>query len=81
MYPPENDDDVNAARVQKNSISGTIWSMSFISQDPNQSKGHNPILAVVINRYDDHVYFGIKRYHVLKSLLMIEAISHAILCS
>nr|XP_011467138.1 PREDICTED: pre-mRNA-splicing factor prp12 [Fragaria vesca subsp. vesca] len=50
VYPPENDDDVNAARVQKNSISGTIWSMSFISQDPNQSKGHNPILAVVINR-------------------------------
>ncbi|XP_062002924.1 uncharacterized protein LOC133720570 isoform X1 [Rosa rugosa] len=50
VYPPENEVNVNAARVQKNSISGTIWSMSFISQDPNQSKGHNPILAVVINR-------------------------------
>ncbi|XP_024186910.1 splicing factor 3B subunit 3 isoform X1 [Rosa chinensis] len=50
VYPPENEVNVNAARVQKNSISGTIWSMSFISQDPNQSKGHNPILAVVMNR-------------------------------
>ncbi|KAL6140733.1 hypothetical protein ACLB2K_059029 [Fragaria x ananassa] len=48
VYLPESEDDVNAAGVQKNSISGTIWSMRFISQDPN--KGHNPIIAVVINR-------------------------------
>ncbi|KAK9921586.1 hypothetical protein M0R45_030090 [Rubus argutus] len=50
VYPPENEVDASAARIQKNSISGTIWSMSFISQDHSQSKGHNPVLAVVINR-------------------------------
>lgn len=58
VYPPENEVDASAARIQKNSISGTIWSMSFISQDHSQSKGHNPVLAVVINRYDGRVFLN-----------------------
>jgi len=34
-------------------ISGTIWSMCFISKNSNQSsKEQNPVLAVVVNRYD-----------------------------
>ncbi|PQQ21314.1 splicing factor 3B subunit 3 [Prunus yedoensis var. nudiflora] len=51
VFPPEKEADASAARVQKNSICGTIWSMSFISKDPSQSsKGHNPVLAVLLNR-------------------------------
>ncbi|BFG38353.1 hypothetical protein CerSpe_246270 [Prunus speciosa] len=51
VFPPEKEGDASAARVQKNSICGTIWSMSFISKDPSQSsKGHNPVLAVLLNR-------------------------------
>ncbi|XP_015898900.3 uncharacterized protein LOC107432303 isoform X1 [Ziziphus jujuba] len=52
MYPSENEADVITARsVHKNSISGTIWSMCFISKDPNQpSKGHDPVLAILLNR-------------------------------
>lgn len=53
LFPPENEVDGSAARVQKNSIHGTIWSMSFISKDPSQSsKGHSPVLAIILNRYD-----------------------------
>ncbi|XP_008241148.1 PREDICTED: splicing factor 3B subunit 3 [Prunus mume] len=51
VFPPEKEADASAARVQKDSICGTIWSMSFISKDPSQSsKGHNPVLAVLLNR-------------------------------
>ncbi|KAF3442807.1 hypothetical protein FNV43_RR16724 [Rhamnella rubrinervis] len=52
VYPPENEGDVITARsAQKNNISGTIWSMCFVSKDPNQpSKGHNPVLAILLNR-------------------------------
>ena len=56
VYPPENEGDVSTARsIQKNSISGTIWGMCFISKDPCQpSKGHNPILTILLNRYDSY---------------------------
>lgn len=52
VYPPENEGDLSAARSnQKNSISGAIWGMCFISKDPSQpSKGNNPILAILLNR-------------------------------
>lgn len=51
-YPPESEGDTSASRsAQKSSISGTIWSMCFISTDPRQpSKEHNPILAIILNR-------------------------------
>lgn len=51
-YPSESEVDTSASRIaQKNSISGTIWSMCFISTDPRQpSKEHNPILAIILNR-------------------------------
>lgn len=59
VFPPEKEADASAARVQENSICGTIWSMSFISKDPSQSsKGHNPVLAVLLNRYDCHACLG-----------------------
>lgn len=53
VYPPENEGDASVARsIQKNSIQGTIWSMCFISQDSCQpNKGHNPVLAILLNRY------------------------------
>ncbi|KAG2686848.1 hypothetical protein I3760_09G025800 [Carya illinoinensis] len=52
IYPPEHEVDGSIGRsIQKNSISGTIWSMCFISQDPSQpSKEHNPVLAILLNR-------------------------------
>ncbi|KAM6571490.1 hypothetical protein CsatA_015570 [Cannabis sativa] len=64
IYPPENGGDVSTARsIQKNNISGTIWGMCFISKDPYQpSKGHNPVLAVLLNR----------RNAVLNELLLLE---------
>lgn len=67
MYPSENEADVITARsVHKNSISGTIWSMCFISKDPNQpSKGHDPVLAILLNRYDNYG-LGSLRFHALK---------------
>lgn len=51
-YPSESEVDTSASRIaQKNRISGTIWSMCFISTDPRQpSKEHNPILAIILNR-------------------------------
>lgn len=54
IYPPEHEVDGSIGRsIQKNSISGTIWSMCFISQDPSQpSKEHNPVLAILLNRYE-----------------------------
>ncbi|KAM0978103.1 hypothetical protein ACFX2I_014035 [Malus domestica] len=53
LFPPENEVDGSATRVQKNSIHGTIWSMSFISKDPSQSsKEHSPVLAIILNRRD-----------------------------
>ncbi|ESQ48841.1 hypothetical protein EUTSA_v10019900mg [Eutrema salsugineum] len=45
-YPPE--DGGNASSIQ--AISGTIWSMCFISKDINESKEYDPVLAVVLNR-------------------------------
>lgn len=53
VYPLDSEGDVGDARsIQNNSISGTIWSMCFISQDPiHQSKGQNPLLAILLNRY------------------------------
>ncbi|AAF23212.1 hypothetical protein [Arabidopsis thaliana] len=45
-YPSE--DGGNGSSIQ--AISGTIWSMCFISKDFNESKEYAPILAIVINR-------------------------------
>ncbi|PON82419.1 Cleavage/polyadenylation specificity factor, A subunit, C-terminal [Trema orientale] len=64
LYPPENEGDVSTARsIQKNSISGTIWGMCFISKDPcRPSKGQNPVLAILLNR----------RRALLNELLLLE---------
>ncbi|RVX09622.1 hypothetical protein CK203_012209 [Vitis vinifera] len=52
FYPPEIEGDSGVARsVHRTSISGTIWSMCFISKDLNQpSGGYNPVLAIILNR-------------------------------
>ncbi|KAJ4823878.1 hypothetical protein Tsubulata_010459 [Turnera subulata] len=52
IYPPEDEGDLNIGRtVQRASVSGTIWSMCFISRDSSHpSKEHNPVLAIIINR-------------------------------
>lgn len=54
-YPSEGEGNAGTSRnVHRNSIRGTIWSMCFISQDSRQSsKEHNPLLAVILNRYGD----------------------------
>lgn len=50
-YPFETEGDANA-RGLVSSISGTIWSMCFISRDLRQScKEHNPVIAILLNRY------------------------------
>ena len=58
IYPPENEGDASiSGSIEKNSIQGTIWSTCFISQDSCQpSKGHNPVLAILLNRYGNCVY-------------------------
>lgn len=55
LYPPENEGNANIARsIHRPSISGTIWSMCFISRDSSHpSKEHNPVLAIILNRYDN----------------------------
>ncbi|KAL5741948.1 hypothetical protein ACOSP7_028680 [Xanthoceras sorbifolium] len=52
FYPPESEGDATTSRsVQRTSITGTIWSMCFISKDPSQpSKEYNPVLAIILNR-------------------------------
>ncbi|OAY43074.1 splicing factor 3B subunit 3 isoform X1 [Manihot esculenta] len=52
FYPPENEGHTSSTRIiQRPSISGTIWSMCFISRDSSQSsKEHNPVLAIILNR-------------------------------
>ncbi|BBH07510.1 Cleavage and polyadenylation specificity factor A subunit protein [Prunus dulcis] len=61
VFPQEKEADASAARVQKNSICGTIWSMSFISKDPSQSsKGHNPVLAILLNREGDALLMDLR---------------------
>lgn len=66
IYPPENEGDASITKsIQKNIIHGTIWSMCFISQDSSQpSKEHNPVLAILLNRYGNWVcvHRGIKSY-------------------
>ncbi|KAK1578692.1 hypothetical protein Q3G72_032416 [Acer saccharum] len=51
FYPPESEVDETTSRsIQRTSITGTIWSMCFISKDPSQpSKEHNPVLAIILN--------------------------------
>ena len=55
VYPSENEGTASTSRsIQRIGIRGTIWSICFISQDSRQpSKEHNPVLAVIINRYND----------------------------
>ncbi|XP_051138626.1 pre-mRNA-splicing factor prp12-like isoform X2 [Andrographis paniculata] len=49
--PPEKDGRLKTARGSTN-ISGTIWSMCFISKDYRQpSKEHKPLLAILLNRW------------------------------
>ncbi|KAL9270563.1 Spliceosome-associated protein 130 B-like protein [Drosera capensis] len=49
-YPPEVEDAVTR-RTQKTCVSGTIWSMCYISDKLSQSsKEHSPILAIVLTR-------------------------------
>ncbi|KAL4370550.1 DNA damage-binding protein 1 [Arachis hypogaea] len=52
MYPTESEGTASISTSNyRSTLSGTIWSMCFISQDSKQSnKEHNPILAVVLNR-------------------------------
>uniref|UniRef100_A0A2P2LJR4 Pre-mRNA-splicing factor RSE1 n=1 Tax=Rhizophora mucronata TaxID=61149 RepID=A0A2P2LJR4_RHIMU len=52
LYAPENEGNANVFRtIQRPSISGTIWSMCFISRESHQSsKEHNPVLAIILNR-------------------------------
>ncbi|KAL5060463.1 hypothetical protein RYX36_032067 [Vicia faba] len=52
IYPSEGERTAIASRaMQKTSISGTIWSMCFISLDIRQpSNEHNPVLAIILNR-------------------------------
>ncbi|KAL2501533.1 Cleavage and polyadenylation specificity factor (CPSF) A subunit protein [Forsythia ovata] len=48
--PPENEGSLKTASGFTN-VSGTIWSMCFISKDYHQlSEEHNPVLAVLMNR-------------------------------
>ncbi|KAL0339515.1 UNVERIFIED_CONTAM: DNA damage-binding protein 1b [Sesamum radiatum] len=48
--PPEKDGRLKTARGSTN-ISGTIWSMCFISEDYHQaSKVRKPVLAILLNR-------------------------------
>ncbi|XP_059668567.1 uncharacterized protein LOC132313688 isoform X2 [Cornus florida] len=50
LYPSGNEGDPSTARGGT-SISGTIWSMCFISKEFCQpSEEHNPILAILLNR-------------------------------
>ncbi|XAR68639.1 hypothetical protein NMG60_11003833 [Bertholletia excelsa] len=50
FYPSENEGDSTTAR-RLNSISGTIWSMCFISRGfPHPNKEYNPVLAILLNR-------------------------------
>ncbi|KAK7284728.1 hypothetical protein RJT34_19480 [Clitoria ternatea] len=64
VYPSESEGTANASRsIHRTSICGTIWSISFISQDSRQpSKELNPVLAVIINR----------RGEILNELLLLE---------
>lgn len=51
LCPPEKDGRLETARGFTN-ISGTIWSMCFISEDYSQpGKERKPILAILLNRY------------------------------
>lgn len=50
LCPPERDGRLKTAKGSTN-ISGTIWSMCFISEDYNQpSKEYKPVLAIFLNR-------------------------------
>jgi hypothetical protein len=55
IYPSESEGSASTSRtMQKTSIKGTIWSMCFISLDSRQpSKEHNPVLAIILNKYGD----------------------------
>ncbi|XP_040868627.1 splicing factor 3B subunit 3 isoform X2 [Glycine max] len=64
VYPSESEGTASTSRsIQRTSISVTIWSICFISQDSRQpSKEHNPVLALIINR----------REALLNELLLLE---------
>ncbi|XP_027188726.1 uncharacterized protein [Cicer arietinum] len=64
IYPSESEGTASTSRTtQKTSISGTIWSMCFISLDSRQSiVEHNPLLAIILNR----------RGALLNELLLLE---------
>lgn len=52
FYPPEIEGDSVTGSVHRTGMSGTIWSMCFISKDLSQPGGEcNPVLAIILNRY------------------------------
>ncbi|KAL8147181.1 hypothetical protein AgCh_004777 [Apium graveolens] len=54
-YPSETEGDASASGLVSR-ISGTIWSMCFISRDLRLScKEHNPVIAILLNRRDSLV--------------------------
>ncbi|GAV86134.1 CPSF_A domain-containing protein/MMS1_N domain-containing protein, partial [Cephalotus follicularis] len=57
FHPPENEGEASTARsLQRISMSGTIWSLCFISKDSSQpSKEDNPVLAMLLNRSGAHL--------------------------
>ncbi|KAF5181745.1 Splicing factor 3b subunit [Thalictrum thalictroides] len=55
FYPSENKGDTSSSTsrgIQRTNISGTIWSMCFISKDGSQlsKDACNPVLAIIIHR-------------------------------
>ncbi|EEF30789.1 spliceosomal protein sap, putative [Ricinus communis] len=64
FYPPESEGHTSFTRsIQRPNISGTIWSICFISRDLSQSsKEHNPVLAIILNRSSE----------LLNELLLLE---------
>ncbi|EYU39984.1 hypothetical protein ABFS82_10G175900 [Erythranthe guttata] len=52
LCPPEKDGGLETAKGSIINISGTIWSMCFISEDDNQpEKERKPVLAILLNRW------------------------------
>ncbi|KAG6526826.1 hypothetical protein ZIOFF_016827 [Zingiber officinale] len=66
-YPPESKIDASNGRDTLGSIvRGTIWSMCFISHGTYQTKGYNPLMAIIMNRkgslMNDLLLFGCDPY-------------------
>lgn len=54
--PSDNEKSISTS-MGVSGVHGTIWSMCFISKDMSQySEEHDPLLAVLLNRYDIAFY-------------------------